>query len=95
MGGGDFKWVCPDWRQYKVENVPELTEVQRRLAKEGLKSPWLRNDVWRYNYRPNKSPSDDMRMGRKAIFRSFKPALAAAIITAGLKYLFSKDDSHH
>ena len=32
----------PDWRQYKVENSPELLEVQKKLAARGLKDPWLR-----------------------------------------------------
>ena len=32
----------PDWRIYKVENAPELVSVQNRLAKLGLKDPWLR-----------------------------------------------------
>lgn len=36
----DFK--VPDWRKYKVENAPELVNVQNRLAKLGLKDPWLR-----------------------------------------------------
>jgi hypothetical protein len=33
----------PDWRQYKVENCPELADVQKRLAARGLKDPWLRS----------------------------------------------------
>lgn len=37
---GEFK--APDWRIYKVENAPELLEVQEKLARRGLKDPWLR-----------------------------------------------------
>jgi hypothetical protein len=36
----DFK--APDWRKFKVENAPELQNVQNRLAALGLKDPWLR-----------------------------------------------------
>ncbi|CAL7951022.1 unnamed protein product [Xylocopa violacea] len=33
---------------YKVEDIPELLEVQQELAKKGLKDPWLRNEAWQY-----------------------------------------------
>jgi NADH dehydrogenase (ubiquinone) 1 beta subcomplex subunit 3 len=39
----------PDWRLYKVADVPELANVEKALARRGLKNPWLRNDVWRYD----------------------------------------------
>ncbi|CAG2178823.1 unnamed protein product [Oppiella nova] len=39
----------PDYRQYKVESIPHLLEVQKKLAARGLKDPWLRNEVWRYD----------------------------------------------
>lgn len=42
MGGGTPNYTIPDWRQYKVENAPELVQVQRALASHGLKDPWLR-----------------------------------------------------
>lgn len=46
MGGHDHhhhqEFKCPDWRQYKLENAPELMEVQRALDRVGLKNPWLR-----------------------------------------------------
>jgi len=32
----------PDWRQYKVENSPELMRVKAALAQKGLSDPWLR-----------------------------------------------------
>lgn len=48
--GTPFK--APDWRQYKVEEVPVLKKVQDDLAKKGLRNPWLRNDVWRYKHWP-------------------------------------------
>ena len=43
---GDFhhveKFKSPDYKIYKVENAPYLVETQERLAKLGLKDPWLR-----------------------------------------------------
>uniref|UniRef100_A0A1B6LA68 NADH dehydrogenase [ubiquinone] 1 beta subcomplex subunit 3 n=1 Tax=Graphocephala atropunctata TaxID=36148 RepID=A0A1B6LA68_9HEMI len=50
--GGDHhhhKVEVPDYRIYKVEDIPELVRVQKELARKGLKDPWLRNEVWRYN----------------------------------------------
>ena len=37
----------PDWRKYDYKNHNNLSRVERALAKEGLKSPWLRNEAWR------------------------------------------------
>lgn len=38
-GHGQTK--LPDYRQWKIEGTP-LEEVQRRLAKRGLRDPWAR-----------------------------------------------------
>merc|ERR1712071_25147 len=46
--GGHGVMKVPDWKIYKVENIPELMKVQEALAKKGLSDPWLRNEVWRY-----------------------------------------------
>ena len=40
MGKGGIE--IPDWRIYKVEEVPTLKAVQDKLALKGLKDPWLR-----------------------------------------------------
>ena len=42
----------PDYSIYKIEDAPELVKLQERLAKKGLKDPWLRNHVWRYTLTP-------------------------------------------
>lgn len=34
--------VIPDYRIYKLEDAPELLDVQKRLNARGLNSPWLR-----------------------------------------------------
>jgi NADH dehydrogenase (ubiquinone) 1 beta subcomplex subunit 3 len=43
MGGHHEPEIqIPDYRIYKVDNVPELVKVKNILATEGLKDPWLR-----------------------------------------------------
>ena len=53
--GGDghgFPYKVPDWKQYKVgAHTPELEHVERMLKSLGLKDPWLRNEVWRFDNR--------------------------------------------
>ncbi|KAF5294102.1 hypothetical protein FQR65_LT10926 [Abscondita terminalis] len=50
MGGhGEQHLKVPDYRIYKVENVPELVKLQKMLAAQGLSDPWARNEVWRYD----------------------------------------------
>lgn len=38
---GHGKINIPDYRQWKIEGTP-LQEVQEKLARKGLKDPWLR-----------------------------------------------------
>uniref|UniRef100_A0A5F8H1H8 NADH dehydrogenase [ubiquinone] 1 beta subcomplex subunit 3 n=1 Tax=Monodelphis domestica TaxID=13616 RepID=A0A5F8H1H8_MONDO len=47
MAHGHGKIELPDYKQWKIEGTP-LQRVQERLAKQGLKDPWLRNEAWRY-----------------------------------------------
>lgn len=43
MGHGHHEpYTIPDYKIYKVENCPELLQVQKALAQKGLKDPWLR-----------------------------------------------------
>ena len=53
--GGDghgFPYKVTDWKAYKVgAHTPELEHVERMLKSLGLKDPWLRNEVWRYDNR--------------------------------------------
>lgn len=43
MGGhGHDPYKVPEASIYKIETVPELIEVQKALARRGLKDPWLR-----------------------------------------------------
>lgn len=90
MGGGDFK--IPDWRIYKVENAPELMETQRALASHGLRDPWIRNEVWRYDRTQFGTHAQRFRL---VLFRGFKWGLAAAVATVAVEKAFFSDDHHH
>ncbi|NWR53717.1 NDUB3 dehydrogenase, partial [Regulus satrapa] len=91
-GHGHDKVELPDYRRWKVEGTP-LEEVQRRLARHGLRDPWARNEVWRYQgtfARP---------ITVTEIFaRGFKWGLAAFVLALGIEYaLFppKKNGGHH
>ncbi|XP_039253062.1 NADH dehydrogenase [ubiquinone] 1 beta subcomplex subunit 3-like [Styela clava] len=46
IGWNDIpKEYKPSWRTWKVEGT-SYEPIQKRLAKIGLKDPWLRNEVW-------------------------------------------------
>ncbi|XP_076350762.1 NADH dehydrogenase [ubiquinone] 1 beta subcomplex subunit 3 [Tachypleus tridentatus] len=80
----------PDWRIYKVEDVPELMQVQKALAKYGLKDPWLRNEVWRYN------PAFGTKWQRLRLtfFRGFKWGLAVCALTIVVEKALGIDYHH-
>ncbi|KAF2360958.1 NADH dehydrogenase [ubiquinone] 1 beta subcomplex subunit 3 [Trinorchestia longiramus] len=83
---------APDWRQYRVEDVPDLVNVRNALASHGLKDPWLRNEVWRYN-----PAFGSTRMNAlKAATRGWKLGLFAAITLYTINnYIFPEEQHHH
>lgn len=80
----------PDPSIYKVENVPELKRVQEELAKKGLKDPWLRNYVWRYQSTTNYVPRVVV-----ALTRGMRIGFPAFLITIAVEKYFGIDYSHH
>uniref|UniRef100_D7F2N1 NADH dehydrogenase [ubiquinone] 1 beta subcomplex subunit 3 n=1 Tax=Palaemon varians TaxID=647170 RepID=D7F2N1_PALVA len=82
MGGGEASYKVPDWKIYKVENAPELVNVQRALASHGLKDPWLRNEVWRYDRKQFGTHGERFRL---VLFRGFKYGLVAALATVAIE----------
>jgi NADH dehydrogenase (ubiquinone) 1 beta subcomplex subunit 3 len=60
MGGGHHhneRLPIPDYRIYHVgDHTPRLQRIERMLAAKGLKDPWMRNEVWRYDEVMNGSP---------------------------------------
>ena len=59
----------PDWRQYRVEDVPQLMEVKKKLAARGLKDPWLRYDFDKYAIHLKDHSIDDTIDYRNDVWR--------------------------
>lgn len=78
MGGDSEPYKIPDYRIYKVANVPELAQVERALAAQGLKDPWLRNEVWRFDRTQWGTPKQRWSL---VFFRGFKYGFGAFIFT--------------
>ncbi|XP_053684526.1 NADH dehydrogenase [ubiquinone] 1 beta subcomplex subunit 3 [Sabethes cyaneus] len=97
MGGGHDHhhgppYKVPDASIYKLEDAPELLETQRALARRGLKDPWLRNEVWRYNA---KEWSTHRVRLVKFLFKGFPLGFAAFVATIGIEYALGVDYHAH
>ncbi|XP_063069581.1 NADH dehydrogenase [ubiquinone] 1 beta subcomplex subunit 3 [Engraulis encrasicolus] len=90
--GGDHghKVALPDYKVWKYEGTP-LETVQQRLAKRGLRDPWLRNEAWRFTGQfgvPVKL-SD-------VLLRGFKKGFVAFAVCLAVEYaLFPPKKSEH
>uniref|UniRef100_A0A336MCG7 NADH dehydrogenase [ubiquinone] 1 beta subcomplex subunit 3 n=2 Tax=Culicoides sonorensis TaxID=179676 RepID=A0A336MCG7_CULSO len=82
MGGHHHDLKVPDWKIYKVEDAPRLMEVKQALARQGLKDPWLRNEVWRHD---TKQFGTKGRRLATCFFRGFPLGLAAFLVTIGIE----------
>lgn len=94
--GGDHHHHGPPYKVpnasiYKVEDIPQLVEVQKALARRGLKDPWLRNEVWRYN--PKEFGTHRSR-AIKFFTRGFGIGLVLLAATIGVEQLTGYDYSH-
>lgn len=91
MGGGHHhhEIKIPDWRMYKVENAKELVEVEKALNRIGLKDPWLRNEVWRYDPKIQKYTKNQKLM--KSLFRGLGVGLVLTVATIALEKAFKVD----
>uniref|UniRef100_A0A182JK70 Protein aurora borealis n=2 Tax=Anopheles atroparvus TaxID=41427 RepID=A0A182JK70_ANOAO len=81
-------YKVPDASTYKIADAPELVEVERALARRGLKDPWLRNEVWRYNV---KQFSTHRSRLITFLFKGFPVGFAAFVATIGLEYALGVD----
>ncbi|XP_063708273.1 NADH dehydrogenase [ubiquinone] 1 beta subcomplex subunit 3 [Culicoides brevitarsis] len=84
--GGHHEVKIPDWRSYKVENAPQLMEVKEALARQGLKDPWLRNEVWRHDV---KQFSTQGKRFALCFVRGAPIGIAAFLITLGIEKAFN------
>ncbi|KAM3852058.1 NADH dehydrogenase [ubiquinone] 1 beta subcomplex subunit 3 isoform 1-T1 [Vipera latastei] len=92
MGHGNGNGELPDYRQWKIEGTP-LQNVQERLAKLGLKDPWLRNEAWRFSGGFAK-PATFL----DAMTKGFKWGFAAFVVALAVEYTFfppEKNKGHH
>uniref|UniRef100_A0A182PJE9 Protein aurora borealis n=1 Tax=Anopheles epiroticus TaxID=199890 RepID=A0A182PJE9_9DIPT len=85
-------YKVPDASIYKVADAPELVEVERALARRGLKDPWLRNEVWRYNV---KQFSTHRSRLITFLFKGFPLGFAAFVATIGVEYALGVDYHAH
>lgn len=90
MGGHKLPVNIPNPNIYKVEDVPELKYVQDELAKRGLKDPWLRNHVWRYQ--GTQSPLKRILV---SLTRGWRFGIPAFLITVAVEQYFGIDYGHH
>jgi len=86
------KFVVPDWRKYKIDGIKQLEWTRDSLAEKGLRDPWLRNEVWRYEDWPG--------YGRSMISiltRGLKYAAAAMVVTIAVDQILgiSRSKQHH
>ena len=89
LGGHAVKLDIPDYKVYQVnEHTPKLQALEKKLAEKGLKDPWIRNEVWRYDMRDQ--IADNRRRGIQIIFRGFLPGLVLAIATSFLWWEYDK-----
>jgi len=92
-------YKVPDWKIYQVgKHTPELEQVQRMLGSLGLKDPWIRNEVWRFDRR-QPDMADRPVLVRRLLTRGMLPGFCIAVVTAGIHYYLeskhSHADSHH
>lgn len=99
MGHGHdhHEFKVPDYRIYKVSDVPLLVNTQNALKAQGLSDPWLRNEVWRYNV---KQFGTEGSRAKSLFFRGFKWGFLAFVATAIGGYAMDKasgghDHGHH
>jgi len=93
MGGhGHQPYKIPNPDIYKVEDVPELKKVQENLAKKGLKDPWLRNHVWRYQLN---APHSSFKRAVISLTRGWKIGVPTFLITIAVEQYFGIDYSGH
>ncbi|CAG7831484.1 unnamed protein product [Allacma fusca] len=93
MGGHHHVHVpkLPDYRSYKVEDIPQLVKNKENLAKLGLKDPWARNEVWRFAFL-NRNTTWGIFCDTAG--RGFKTGWALGALTALGGYLWDRHNGH-
>ncbi|XP_076243860.1 NADH dehydrogenase [ubiquinone] 1 beta subcomplex subunit 3 [Calliopsis andreniformis] len=91
--GGDHIPKVPSPDKFKVEDVPELKRLQEYLASKGLKDPWLRNEVWRFQYKEPVAWKRNLKLCTTGL----KVGIPAFLITIAIEKYFGIDygRGHH
>ncbi|XP_045505426.1 NADH dehydrogenase [ubiquinone] 1 beta subcomplex subunit 3 [Colias croceus] len=95
MGGHDHghgpPYTIPHYSQFQIKGIPELEEVEKELAKRGLKDPWIRNEAWRYH------PGFGTRWykARKLFFRGLPIGIGLTVATLAYDKLTGGDQHGH
>ncbi len=95
MGGDHHAHTpkIPDWRIYTVgEHTPELLKNERMLKSLGLKDPWARNEVWRFDRR-NHYGTPTNRVP-KVLSRGFAIGVGLAVVTAAARRFYKSQHGH-
>ncbi|CAK1547643.1 unnamed protein product [Leptosia nina] len=89
MGGDTYK--VPEYTKFSsIKGIPQLEQLEKELAKKGLKDPWIRNEVWRYH------PGFGTKLlrARKLFFRGFPLGLLLTVVTVAVEKAIGGDDHH-
>ncbi|CAD5123580.1 DgyrCDS11914 [Dimorphilus gyrociliatus] len=81
--GAEKTFKVPDWKSYKIDGIKELEWTRDNLARKGLKDPWLRNEVWRFQNHPG-----PMKNVLITFSRGFKYAVGLMAITIAVDKAF-------
>ncbi|CAG0923463.1 unnamed protein product [Notodromas monacha] len=83
----------PDYKAFVVgDHTPDLRVLQSRLAMHGLKDPWIRNEVFRFDI----TNYGDLRQKRKSVYlRGMRTGFILAGVTVALEYIFGASGGHH
>jgi NADH dehydrogenase (ubiquinone) 1 beta subcomplex subunit 3 len=97
MGGhGHEPYTIPCYKIYKVEDAPELVATRDALAARGLKDPWLRNEVWRFD---RKMWGTEGSRAKALLLRGFRTGFAAFLVTIAGTAIYDKlypsEHGHH
>ncbi|XP_022129422.2 NADH dehydrogenase [ubiquinone] 1 beta subcomplex subunit 3 [Pieris rapae] len=80
--GCDPPYVVPKYDKFcSIKGIAQLEELEKALAKKGLKDPWIRNEIWRYQ------PGFGTKMQKVwyLFFRGLPAGLALTIATVALE----------
>lgn len=81
----------PEIYNNQVHKIEQLNYLQTELAKRGLKDPWIRNEVWRYNQAVWGNPK--LRL-IKFLFVGFPLGAACAAATIAYEEYFGVYNHH-